>query len=295
MILMHGWPELGLSWRHQIAPLVDAGYTVAVPDMRGYGKSSKPSEVGAYKLDLHADDMASIADALGFETWISIGHDWGAPVAWRTALRFPDRVRGVIALSVPYTPPPPMPTIEIRRQMYADRFFYVTYFQDVGPVEAELEKDVRASLKQIFFSLSGDAPKDDWIAYRDPGAPMLPGLSQPPAGPLSFMTDQELDAYAAAYREGGFFGPVSWYRNFEADFEDTRKYLPGHVLQPCAFICGEKEIVLSMYPGVREIMREFVADLRLDEMIPEAGHWIQQERPQEVNRMILDFMRTLQV
>lgn len=290
VILMHGWPELGLSWRHQIQPLREAGFTVAVPDMRGFGASSKPNDISAYRFDAAADDMAAIADALGHDRWISVGHDAGSMVAWRTALRFPDRVAAVFSFSVPYVGKAEMPLSETFDFNYPDRFYYMRYFQQVGLPEAELEKDVRDSLKRIYYSLSGDAPLFDWTRNRPIDDPLLAGLTPPPPGPLSFMPDDVLDAYAEAYRKGGFFGPISWYRNFQADFIDQKAYGDGIIRQPSAYLCGDKEILLDMFPGVLEHQRGCLSDMRREVVIPDAGHWIQQERPEEANRVLLDFL-----
>jgi pimeloyl-ACP methyl ester carboxylesterase len=290
VILMHGWPELGLSWRHQMGPLAAAGYTVAAPDMRGYGGSTRPEDVAAYTTDALADDMAALARALGAARWVAVGHDWGSPVAWRSAIRFPDEVAAVVSLSVPHSPPSPLPAQELFEQGYPDRFYYVRYFQEVGRAEAELEADPRASLKRIFFALSGDAPKDEWIKRRPKDGPLLPGLAEPPAGPLSFMSDEELDRYAEAYRRGGFFGPVSWYRNLDRNAEQSRAYPDQRIRQPAGFLCGDKEIVLSLAPGALDRQRSLCDDLRMETILPGAGHWIQQERPREVTQALLGLL-----
>ncbi len=290
VILMHGWPELGLSWRHQILPLARAGFTVAAPDMRGFGGSSKPDSVAAYGIDEIADDMAAIADGLGHARWVSVGHDWGSPVAWRTALRFPDRVAAVFSLSVPHVGRPPMPITDTFDLLFPGHFYYIRYFQTVGRAEAELERDVRDALKRIYFSLSGDAPKDDWLADRPFDGPLLGGLTPPPPGPLSFMDDDVLDAYADAFARGGFFGPISWYRNFGSDYLDQAAYGDNVIRQPAGFLCGDKEIVLAMVPAALETQRAKLSDLRTETILPGAGHWIQQERPAEVTAALLAFL-----
>ncbi len=290
VILMHGFPELGLSWRHQRDVLAEAGFTIAIPDMRGYGASSKPQDYRAYGLDFIADDVRAIADALGHERWVSIGHDWGANTAWRTALRFPERVAALFSLSIPYPPPPPMPVMELLDQAFPNRFFYIRYFQDIGVAEDELERDVRASLKQMFYSGSGDAPKDDWICLRPHDSPLLPGLTKPPAGPLSFMSDVVLDEFAEAFSKGGFFGPISWYRNYDTGYTQNHAYPDPVVRQPAGFLCGDKEVGLSMFPGSLDVQRRFVVDLRREIILPGAGHWIQQERPAAVNEALIDFL-----
>src|SRR5262245_21177738 len=221
VILMHGWPDLGLSWRHQLEPLAEAGYAVAAPDMRGYGASSKPSDVAAYSLDHAADDMAAIAGSLGAKRWVAVGHDWGAGVAWRCALRHRDQVAALFGMSVPYVAPPPdvagVTTTAILDRLYPDSFIYPRYFRQVGPPEAELERDVRGALRQALFSMSGDAPAGDWLTPRPLESAVLDGLTAPGDGPLGFMPDDTLDEYVAAFEKGGFFGPLSWYRNDEAN------------------------------------------------------------------------------
>jgi len=294
VVLMHGWPDLGTTWHHQIAPLVEAGYTVAAPDMRGYGGSSKPTEVSAYRLDNAADDMAAIAKALDAKRWIAVGHDWGAAVAWRCALRFPDQVAAVFGMCVPHSAPPPgskgVSTTVVLDLLYPDTFVYPRYFQQVGRPEAELERDVRDSLKRILFSLSGDAPRGDFASPRPPTSSVLEGLAEPLAGPLTFMTDAELDVHAGSFDEGGFFGPLSWYRNFEVNHQDALRYGDQVIRQPAGFLAGEKEIVTHMFPGVLEAQRRSLADLRVETCLPGAGHWAHQERPELVTQTLLDFL-----
>lgn len=289
IVLMHGFPELALSWRHQIGPLANAGFTVAVPDMRGYGASSKPTHVSAYGFDSIADDIAAIADALGHDRWVSIGHDWGSIISWRTALRFPERTAGVFALSVPYRPAPDEPMTDFTSSA-SDSFSYIRYFQEVGVAEAELGRDPRAALKQMFFVGSGDAPQDEWIKPRPAGSGLLEGWATPPAGPLSFMSDEVLDEYDRTFKEGGFFGPVSWYRNIGSDYYEMHAYPDQRIHVPSAFLCGNKEVALSMFPEGLEVQRQFVPGLRVEKILPGAGHWIQQERPSEVNEAIIAFL-----
>jgi len=295
VILMHGWPDLALSWRHQLRPLAEAGYTVAAPDMRGYGESSKPTDVAAYALEQAAGDMAAIARALGARRWVAVGHDWGAAVAWRCALRYPDEVAAVFGMSVPHNAPPPgrasVPTDVVLDHLYPDTFVYPRYFQEVGAPEAELERDVRAALKQSFFSLSGDAPAGDWTAVRPPTAGVLDGLTPPPPGPLSFMPDDVLDQYAAAFEAGGFFGPLSWYRNFGANAAAADALGDQVIRQPAGWLVGDKEIVTAMFPGTVEAQRRSLADLRVEvDVRGGAGHWVQQERPEIVTQSLLGFL-----
>ncbi len=291
VILMHGWPELGLSWRHQIPALTVAGYRVAVPDMRGYGASDKPHAPAAYTLDTIADDMAGIATHLGAVRWVAVGHDWGAPAAWRCALRFPEQVAAVFCLSVPHSGPPPIPFFDIIDKRFPDRFFYMRYFQDEGVAEAEFEgSDLAASLKRVYYMASGEgvAARSSRNVPRD--SRMLDSMGEAPPGPLPFMSDDELAQYAAAFRAGGFRGPLNWYRNFPQNAADARTYGDNVIRQPSGFLAGDREPVLAMLPGQLENLRQKCADLRMEISLPGAGHWVQQERPDEVNQALITFL-----
>ena len=293
LILMHGWPELGHSWRHQVGPLADAGYRVAVPDMRGYGGSSKPAQVEAYTTDTMADDMAAIARALGAARWVAVGHDWGAPIAWRCALRFPDQVAAIFSLSNTHTVVPRGHYASKADAAYPDRFFYVRYFQEVGLAEGELEADPRAALKQIFFALSGDAPEGEWTKVRPRDSRLLPGLITPPAGPLSFMSEarpisifmpRNMAPAAFSARSAGI-----------ATMRPTRA-TPWLMVSSAsssrrAFLCGSKEILLTMVPNGRDQMRGACDRLLSETILPGAGHWVQQERPAEVTEALLGFLK----
>ena len=291
VILMHGWPELGLSWRHQVPALTEAGYRVAVPDMRGYGASGKPDAIEAYTLDTIADDMQAVAHALGAVKWVAVGHDWGAPVAWRCALRFPEAVAGVFCLSVPHSGPPPIPFFDIIEKRYPDQFFYMRYFQTPGVAEAEFQQAGWAnSLKRVFYMGSGEGVANRTRRHVPRDSTMLASMDDPPPGPLSFMSDAELDEYATAFAAGGFRGPLNWYRNFPQNAADARAYDDNIVRQPAGFLAGDREMVLAMLPGQLENMREKCADLRMEVSLPGAGHWVQQERPAEVNAALLKFL-----
>ncbi|ETI63708.1 epoxide hydrolase [Sphingobium sp. C100] len=290
VIMMHGWPDLGRAWRHQMGPLADAGYRVAAPDMRGYGDSSAPEDPAAYTIDHAADDMSAIADALGYRTWISVGHDWGSPVAWRTAQRFPDRVRAVFSLGVPHRLPSPVGAHEWFDAVYPGRFYYMRYFEPVGPAEDELGRDARDSLKRIFHALSGEVPFGEWLKPRPLDDALLPGLASPPAGPLSFMSDAELDAHAAPFLRNGFYGSLCWYRNWDTNEAQARAYGDQTIRQPTGFLCGDREIVLLMFDHGLETQRTLCPDLRMERILSGCGHWTPSERPTETTTALLEFL-----
>jgi pimeloyl-ACP methyl ester carboxylesterase len=238
--------------------------------------------------------MAAVARALGASRWVAVGHDWGAGVAWRCALRHPEEVAAVFGMSVPHAAPRPgakgVSTSAVLNQLYPDRFVYARYFEQVGAPEAELERDVRSALKQAFFSMSGDAPDGDWLTPRPLDSAVLDGLTPPPAGPLRFMPDDVLDRYVEAFEAGGLFGPLSWYRNNEANLASAEALGDQVIRQPSGFLVGDKELVTAMFPGLLEAQRRSLADLRVETRVPGAGHWLQWERPELVAHALLGFL-----
>jgi pimeloyl-ACP methyl ester carboxylesterase len=294
IVLVHGWPESWYSWRHQIGALAQAGFRVAAPDVRGYGGSDKPTPIEAYAIKEMCADIAGLIESLGERQAILIGHDWGAPIVWNTALFFPEKVRAVAGLSVPYTGRGPMPRIELFKKLYKDRFFYQIYFQEPGVAEAELEADVRSSLRKIYYWGSGEARKAGPRPAKSPDAKYLDGLVDPDPFP-GWLTPDDLAYYAGEFERSGFRGPLNRYRTSKLDFEQQAPFTSSAIKQPAAFIAGTLDPVLSFVPGVDliAVMRERVTDLRLVRLIEGAGHWIQQERPAEVSTALSEFLKTL--
>ena len=294
VLMVHGWPESWYSWRHQIAPVRDAGYRVVVPDVRGYGGSDKPDPVEAYDMESLIGDVLGLIDYFGEKQAILFGHDWGAPVVWNTTALHPERVRAVAALSVPYSPRGKISSIALWRQIYAGRFFYQVYFQQPGAAEAELEADIRKALRMIYFSGSGDAPRGMFRADKSADAGMLEGLTDPAVLP-GWLTERDLDYFVSQFEAGGFRGPLSRYRNQERDWERLTALNGARITRPACFIAGKRDGVLKFVPDfdLVENMKRWVDDLRVCELIDGAGHWIQQERPAEVTGLLLKFLATL--
>ena len=294
VIMVHGWPELWYSWRHQIKPVAQAGYRVVAPDLRGYGGSDKPHEVEAYSMANMMADVVGIIDALGEETAILIGHDWGAPICWNTAALHADRVAAVAGLSVPYRKRGKVSTIALWRKIYAGKFFYQLYFQDEGIAEAELEADVRTSLRKIYYSISGDAPSNDSWLQRLPGGGLLEAFIDPSPFP-PWMTEADLDYFVANFEVSGFRGPINRYRNQERDFAALPEMGVAPIKQPSCFIAGSKDVVRRFVPNfdAYEDIANNCTDLRSSEIIDGAGHWVQQEAPREVNAVLLAFLASL--
>lgn len=291
VILLHGFPQCWYLWRHQIEPLVAAGFQVAAPDQRGYGGSDRPAEIEAYNIIELTNDVAGLAGALGHERFIVVGHDWGAPVAWHTALLHPKRVRAVAGLSVPYTRW--RAGTLTRQEFYGDNFWYMVYFQQPGVAEAELEADVRKSLRTIYFTVSGDAATGALIGRKPATAKFLDGMTDPQHLP-AWLSEEDLDYYVEQFEQSGFRGPLNWYRNIDRNIELTPQLEAAKVEQPSFFIAGTKDPVLQ-FAGGRMVsqMDQWVADMRGKVFIEGVGHWTPMERPAEVNQALLSFLKSV--
>jgi len=291
ILCVHGWPELWYSWRHQIEHFAARGYTVAAMDVRGYGKSSKPPEIAAYSMRNLAGDAAAVIDQLGGGEAILFGHDWGAPIVWNTALLHRAKVRAVAGLSVPYGPRGDASFLKIAEALYAGRFFYQVYFQREGVVEAELEADIPTALRKIYYAISGDAPLNAWLAHKPADAALLDGMTDPRPFP-AWMSEADLAVYVAAFRAGGFRGPINRYRAQEIDFADLAELAAKPVTQPSFFIGGERDAVRNFIPGMDLYANPGVAcaDFRGSVIIPRAGHWVQQEAPAATNAALETFL-----
>jgi pimeloyl-ACP methyl ester carboxylesterase len=291
VVLVHGWPESWYSWRHQISALADAGYRVAAIDVRGYGGSDKPADIEAYAITEMCADVAGVIEGLGENQAVLIGHDWGAPIVWNTALFHPEKVRAVAGLSVPYTGRGPAPRIELFRNLYKGRFFYQIYFQQPGVAEAELEADVRTALRKIYYWVSGEGAQTGAGQRKPPDAKLLDGLADPDPLP-AWLTPADLDYYVGEFERSGFRGPLNRYRTSQLDFAQQAVIADKKIEQPAAFIAGSLDPVLAFFPGVDlvALMRERIADLRLVRIIDGAGHWVQQERPAEVNAALKEWL-----
>jgi len=295
VLMVHGFPESWYSWRHQLGPVAGAGFTAAAIDVRGYGGSDKPHPAEAYAMECMVEDIAGAIETLNPDApAVLIGHDWGAPIVWNTALFHREKVSAVVGLSVPHTGRGPAPRIELFRRMYKDRFFYQLYFQTPGVAEAELEADVRTSLRKIYYWASGEGIKTVPRLDKTADAGLLDGLADPDPLP-AWLTSTDLDYYAAEFQQSGFRGPLNRYRTSELDFVQQAAVADQRIEQPTAFLAGSLDPVLRFVPGVDliEMMRDRVSDLRLVRLLDGAGHWVQQERPAEVNSALLEFLARL--
>ena len=297
VVMVHGFPESWFSWRHQMVPVAEAGFTACAIDVRGYGDSDKPTEVADYSMQRMIGDVVGVIEALSADRRaILVGHDWGAPIVWNSALIRPDRVRAVCGLSVPYLGQALRPFTETFDEIFTKRgrFFYQAYFQKIGDSEAEAEANPRDFLRKFYYALSGDAPDGAWPTNKTSQQRLLEGLVDPDPFP-EWLTPAELDYYVGEFERSGFFGPISRYRNHERDFEYLSAYSARKIEQPALFVGGSRDLAFNMLGRGDPIatMRRYVTDLRGADVLEGCGHWTQQERPAEVNARLLAWLKSL--
>jgi epoxide hydrolase A/B len=273
VVLCHGFPELAFSWRHQIPALADAGYRVVAPDMRGFGQSSRPQEVEAYDVEALCGDMTGLLDALGEDSAIFAGHDWGASLVWSLAVLEPARVRAVAGLSVPFVPRAPAAPIPIMRRHLGEDF-YIVWFQQLGPADEALARDVRRTLTTSRQWTAAWGSELDSVPKRAP-----------------WLSEDELAVYVDAFARTGFTGGLNWYRNIDRNWELTEAVAERHVVQPAFFLTGELDPVRNFMPAAA--MQGWVDDLRAEVIVPGAGHWVQQQAPDAVNASLLEFLASV--
>ena len=290
VVLCHGFPELAFSWRHQIASLAEAGYHVLAPDQRGYGGSDRPEAVDAYTMAELSADIVGLLDSEvggGAEQAVLVGHDFGAVVAWTAPLLYPDRFSAVAGLSLPPVPRPRVPTTQAFRRLFGDNFFYILYFQDPGPADAELAEDPATTMRRLFATPSAG---DDAAAQRmiAPGPEGFLARIPEPDGLPDWISRQDFDVYVAEFTRNGFTGPLNWYRCFDRNWELTAETAAATIDVPALFIGGTADATLAYTP--RHRAREIVTGEYREVMIDGAGHWLTEERPHELSEILLEFL-----
>lgn len=290
VLLCHGFPESWYSWRHQIKALSEAGYHVVAPDMRGYGQTDRPEAIDQYSLFHLVGDMVGLANAISDRPAVVIGHDWGAPVAWLCALFRPDRFRAVAGLSVPFRPRGPAAPTSLMPQTESE-IFYQLYFQAEGTAEREFEQDVRKTMRLV---LAGRATKD-----APPVSPMVPrqggwlGSRPAPASLPNWITEADIDFYVAEFERTGFRGGLNWYRNLDRNWELMAPWSGAKVTVPALYVAGEQDLVVK-FPGMDQLianLKQFIPKLQKTILLPDCGHWTQQEKAEEVNSALIAFLK----
>jgi pimeloyl-ACP methyl ester carboxylesterase len=278
IVLCHGFPELAYSWRHQIAPLVAAGYHVIAPNQRGYGRSSRPVPVADYDIHHLCGDLAALLDHYGYDDAIFVGHDWGAIVVWNMAMLHPERVRALANLSVPFLERGPTDWVSFWEKHLGGDFYIVHFNRQPGVADAAFGANVERLLGNLYRTRQWLAPPRE----PRPGMAMINlALADDPAGdPL--MSDAELAVFVDGFRHSGFTGPINWYRNFTRNWETTAD-VRQRVDQPVLMIHGRYDMVP---PNPK--LAEFAPNSEVH--VLDCGHWIQQEEPAATNRLLLDWL-----
>ncbi len=293
VVLCHGFPESWYSWRHQLPALAEAGYHVVAPDQRGYGQTDRPAPIDAYNIFQLTGDIVGLVHALGEKQAVIVGHDWGAPVAWHCALLRPDMFQAVALLSVPYMPWKNIRPTEAMRKMAGDKQFYQLYFQEPGKAEAELEADVRETMRRTLYSASGDPPPEKrWRYLFGKSETLLDTGSLPDILP-AWLTEHDVDFFTREFERTGFTGALNWYRNVDSNWEQTPFLAGAKLPQPTLFLAGEADGIIALRRAAFDSLEKAVPRLTKKVLLPGAGHWVQQERPTAVNQLLLEFLAGL--
>jgi pimeloyl-ACP methyl ester carboxylesterase len=291
VLMLHGFPESWYSWRHQLPALAAAGFHAVAPDLRGYGQTGQPSSLEAYDIFQLAGDVVGLVNALGGAPAVIVGHDWGSWVTSQTAVLRPDLFRAVALLSVPYMVRKAMNQSEWEQKTYPGKIFYQAMLRS-PQAEQVFNADPRASLLRGLYSLSGGAgPDERWNPVTDPNAP--PATAAPAPKMPSWLTQQDLDFLEGEFKRSGFTGGLNYYRNMDRNWALT-PFLDGAKLrQPLLFITGDKDPVNGFVQEELEALATNAPNLKKTVMLPNVGHWTQQENPDEVTRLLVEFLGSL--
>jgi pimeloyl-ACP methyl ester carboxylesterase len=294
VVLVHGFPELWYSWRHVLPALAAAGYHAVAPDMRGYGQTDAPAKIEDYSQLQSVGDIVGLVHALGYEQAVIAGHDWGAPVAYNAANLRPDMFRAVVLLSVPFSVRGEggvKPTEGMRLRVPAGMQFYQTYFQQPGVAEKVLEADPKRSLRMLLYSLSGSIPKEHkWRYVFKMNETALDGCTDPAQLP-AWLTSADLDYYTKEFSRTGFRGGLNWYRVQDLFWQETPFLIGRKLLQPTLYIGGEDDVVVELGRASVDNLEKSVPNLWKKVLLPGVGHWTEQEAPNDVNRLFVEFLR----
>ncbi|MDO1560224.1 alpha/beta hydrolase [Brevundimonas sp. 2R-24] len=294
VLLLHGFPELAISWRAQIEALAEAGYRAVAPDMRGYGLSAAPEDRDAYSILNLVGDVVGLANACGAETCTVVGHDWGAAVAWHCALLRPDLFTKVAGLSVPFQPRraagPPTKIMAALSKRAGLGDLYIQRFQ-APDAHAPFDADPEAALRKCFYGYDGATPPEARsTGFVPEGLALLDTIPDEAPRP-PWMSADHLAEYADAFGRTGFRPAFDWYRNIDRNWALTSAFQDKRIEVPALFLAGEADPVRLYAQGAEAELDQWVPNLRGKVIVPGAGHWLQQERPDEVNAALLDFLK----
>lgn len=290
VILCHGFPELWYSWRHQLPAIAGAGFRAIAPDMRGYGETDAPPRIEDYTHEQICADMLGLLDAIGEQQAVFVGHDWGGAIVWAMALHYPERVRAVAGVNTPFAPAGPTSPAEARTAN-PGRWDYQLYFQDPGVAEAELEADVERTFRLTFRSSDPVDGFDVLAGSHDVRARGGWLAGYPADAPRSVMlTAEELDYFVQTFRRTGFRGGLNWYRNQEVNWRWARTIADPKIEPPALMVTAGKDPILT--PDLASHMEQWIPQLSRGH-IEQSAHWTQQEAPEALNRILVDWLGSL--
>ena len=294
VVLVHGFPESWYSWRHQLTALAQAGYRAAAMDVRGYGRSACPADIEAYAMTALVGDVIAVIDDVGADQAVVVGHDWGAPIAWNTALLRPDRVRAVAGLSVPYNQRGDTPPLDGMRALAGDDLFYIDYFQEPGVAEAEVEADLAGWLRGFYFTASGEADRDKpSMGFVPHGHQLRERLQYPEDGQMDWLTDEDFAFYVGEFERTGLTGGFNRYRNITGDWHELAPWRFAPITTPSLFVGGDRDGPTLLGSNAIKRFGQTLPGLVRSEILADCGHWVQQEKPDEVNEILIAFLRGL--
>ena len=288
VVLLHGFPESWYSWRHQLSALAEAGFHAVAPDLRGYGQTEHPQALDAFDIFQLTGDVVGLVRAFGAESAAIVGHDWGALITQYAALFRPDIFRAVALLSVPYAPRGKVCPSEWEQQRYPGKIFYQASLR-APDANAFLMSDVRMNLLKGLYSLSGEAADSGrWSPVRDPAVRSAALIPKMP----SWLREADLDFLEGEYKRAGFTGGLNYYRNMDRNWALTPFLDGAKIMQPTLFIAGDRDPVIDFLRPAYERLAINIPNLRKNILLPGVGHWTQQERPEEVNRLLIEFLKS---
>ncbi len=288
VIMCHGFPELAYAWRHQIPAIAAAGFRAIAPDQRGYGNTDQPQAIESYDIHHLTGDLVGMLDALEIEKAVFVGHDWGGVVTWAMPLLHPTRVAGVIGVNTPFLPRAPMDPIALMRAAYGEDM-YIVYFQKPGVADAALAADPGKTLRLFYRRTGMTIAEFDKRPAEERNLALVHALQSDeglwPGEPLH--SQEEHDFFVKAFTRTGFTGGINWYRNFTRNWH-SMEGVTQRVDCPALMVMAENDIVLR--PSLADGMEAFVPDLE-KHLIKNCGHWTQTEKPDEINRVMIDWLK----
>ena len=286
VVLLHGFPELAYSWRHQLPALARAGFRAIAPDQRGYGRTTVPPDVSDYRMSELIADIHGLLDALELESAIFVGHDWGALVLWHMAMLAPERIEKLVILNIPHFPRPPVDPIEFVRQRSGDDF-YIVNFQDSDEADRVFESDTRRFINRMMRKNQITREQCEKLPPEHQVVSLIRSVKSEHASGEALLSDAELDYYAEGFSRSGLTGPINWYRNWSHNWAQMEG-IDERIDIPTLFIGAINDVLIS--PHHIEGMKPLVSDLTVH-MLNDCGHWTQQEKPDEVTRLILEWLQ----